>query len=600
MISRRAILRSAALLPAAARSQQPAIYLSDFSQCRPASALSRESKRNCWRLLPYESSAANGVMLIAGQNTAAPEITIPLDVRGWHAIHFGLRSAYGETRIEVRLPSDPAFCLMTHHDMTGMKIERRDIEFLGTSFNSRTRVDDLFWKCADLTGEHIVLRQPTVETTADHPGGSGLISHPVWLAYVKLVPLTAEEVRELQRSRAGPDHRRLFAHNDAFGSTGWLRTSTEADIRREIEPYRDTDFSRIYWEAGMGDRMYYPTRIGLRTSDRWISDPFRVRDRLNAESYREFENRGSDPFRVAADAAHHARLEFHAAYRVAGFHFPPPEDEWNRGGLYDQHPEWRGRGRDGRETPRLSYAYEGVRKYVLSLLREIAEYPVDGLCLLFNRRPPLLEYEQPLTGSFARATGKNAHELAEDDPEWLRHRASVMTAFLREVRTLARQRPKPLAVTAVVMGTESQNLYYALDLATWVREGLVDTIIPYSSGPTLNSALDTFTQPRDAEYFLKLVQGTPCKFAPNLMPRQIPPEEYRRRADLLYQAGVENLFFWDCYQRSDFSHSWSALRRLGHREEIRAWVKSGSPALSRPGATLRKVGDWDLRYETPG
>lgn len=601
MISRRTLLQSAiSMFPASSLAQSRAVYFSDFNRCQPQTSLSRESKRNHWRLLPYESDAVNGTMLIAGQNTAAPEIRIPIERRGWHAIYFGIRSAYGESRIEARLKSESIFCLLTHHDMIGMKIERRDIEFLGTSFHSRSRVDDLFWKYADLTGEEIVLRQPVIMTDAANPTGFGTISHPVWLAYLKLVPLTDTAVTQLQRDRAGNTHRRLFAHNDAFGSTGWLRTATEDSIRREIEPYRNTDFSRIYWEAGMGDRMYYPTKIGLRTSDRWIADPFRVRDRLNAESYREFEKRGGDPFRTAAEAVHNAGLEFHAAYRVAGFHFPPPEDEWNRGGVYDKHPEWRGLDREGHQTPRLSYAYEGVRRYVISLLEEMARYAVDGLCLLFNRRPPLLEYEPPLLEGFEKATGKDARKLPEDDREWLQYRASVLTAFLRDVRKLANSQPKPLHVSAVVMGTLEQNLRYGMDIAAWAREGLVDTLIPYSSGSTLNSALDSFTNPRDAEPFLNLLQGSSCRLAPNLMPRQIQPEDYRRRANALYQSGVENLFFWDCYQRCDFSHSWSALRRLGHREELKAWADAGSPPLDRPGTILRKLGDWDLRYETPG
>ena len=33
-------------------------------------------------------------MLVAGQNTAAPPVTCPLDRKGWHAIYFGIRS-YG-------------------------------------------------------------------------------------------------------------------------------------------------------------------------------------------------------------------------------------------------------------------------------------------------------------------------------------------------------------------------------------------------------------------------------------------------------------------------------------------------------------------------
>jgi hypothetical protein len=587
-MDRRVFLQTAAgaaLTPALASAVDP-VYVLDLSVCRPASALSRTPRRGRWRLLDYESDRGKGVMLVAGQNTRAPEVTLPLNRKGWYAIWFGLRSQYGESRIEARLKSDSTFSLITHHDLIGQRIERRDMELRSTSFTSGPRIDDLFWKYAELTGEEVVLRQVSVEN----------VSQNVWLAYVKLVPLGDEQVRESEPGRAGKTTRRLFAHNDAFGYTSWLRPTTEAEIRRELEPYRDTDFSRIYWEAGMGDRMYYPTRIGLAATDDWIEDPFRTRDRLSAESYREFRKRGIDPFRVAADYAHRIGLEFHAAYRVAGFHFPPPEEEWNSGGLYDQHPEWRGRDRQGRRTPRLSYAYPGVRRFVLSLLREIAAYPIDGLCLLYNRRPPLVEYEPPVVESFRKMYGKDPRRIDDRDPQWLAHRAEILTGFMREVRQAF---PK-LEITAVVMGTPEENLYNAMDLEGWVRQDLVDTLIPYSSGPTLNSNLDSFTDPAQAEWFLRVTRGSRCKLALNLMPRQITPEEYRRRAHGLYQAGVEHLFFWDCYQRCDFSPSWTALRRLGHREELAEWVRSGSPKIERPGSRLTRLGDWDLAYATPG
>ncbi len=78
------------------------------------------------------------------------------------------------------------------------------------------------------------------------------------------------------------------------------------------------------------------------------------------------------------------------------------------------------------------------------------------------------------------------------------------------------------------------------------------------------------------------------------------PEEYRKRASQCYAQGLDNLFFWDTNARYDFSPSWSALRRLGHKEELEAWVRAGSPALPRPATKLKKLGDWDLTYATPG
>src|SRR5262245_24869646 len=574
-------------------SQSKPVYLSDLRHCQPTSALSQKAKRHHWRLLDYETADLKGVMLVAGQNTAAPEITLPVTQKGWHAIYFGLRSYEGgedETRLLVRLKSSDTFSMISHRPDPAV----------------RGRVDDYFWKVADVTGEDIVLRQFWAQAVPDSPGSVGNRCDGVWLAYVKLVPLNDTEVQAVQRDRQNRENKRLFAHHDAWSYTYSYRPTTEAEIRRELEPFWHTDFARIYWEAGAGDRMYYPTKIGLTAADDWIEDPYRAGDRLAGEAWRALRQQGIDPFRTALDYAHRIGLDFHATYRPAGFHFPVPEDEWNTGGFYDKHPEWRGRDRHGKATPRLSYAYPEVRQAVISLLKEMASYPLEGICLAYNRRPPLLEYETPILEGFKSKYHEDPTALSERDPRWLAYRATFLAEFMREVRQAMKDvartqnRAKPIEVSAIVMGSEAENAYHGMDLQSWIKQGLVDTLIPYTSAEKLLSSADSWTNPRDAEFFLKITRGSSCKLALNLMPRQLPPEEYRRRALALYRAGAEYLFFWDSDQRNDFDPSWNALSRLGHRDELEAWARAGSQKLERPGNQLKKLGDWDLGYATPG
>src|SRR5262249_47286588 len=158
-----------------------------------------------------------------------------------------------------------------------------------------------------------------------------------------------------------------------------------------------------------------------------FDDPYRTGDRLAAETWREWRRKGIDPFRTALEYAHKIGLEFHATYRPAGFHFPFPEDEWNRGGFYDKHPELRGADRTGGRTPRLSYAYPEVRAKAAEFLREIVQYPVDGVCIAYNRRPPLVEYDAPVVASFQRKYGEDPRRLDPRDRRWLAHRAEVLT-----------------------------------------------------------------------------------------------------------------------------------------------------------------------------
>ena len=143
-------------------------------------------------------------------------------------------------------------------------------------------------------------------------------------------------------------------------------------------------------------------------------------------------------------------MEFHAAWRVSGFHYPPLIDHNNFADtFYDRHPEWRGEDRQGRRTPIMAYTYEGVRQFAVSLFREMANYPIDGVCPLFNRRLPLVEYEPPLVEGFMREFGADPRELDERDPTWLAYRSRVLTQFMRELRqAMGRREPRAGAVHA--------------------------------------------------------------------------------------------------------------------------------------------------------
>ena len=125
---------------------------------------------------------------------------------------------------------------------------------------------------------------------------------------------------------------------------------------------------------------------------------------------------------------------------------------------------------------------------------------------------------------------------------------------MREVRAaldeVARSgRRGRIPVTAIVMRDAAENLYYGMDLQTWVREGLVDTLIPYTSAVFLDSAADSWVDPRGADWFVELTRGTGCTLSMSLLPRMMPPAVYRERAAGLYRAGVESFFFWDLHAR---------------------------------------------------
>lgn len=589
------------------------VYLNDLSKCVPSSALSHDPTPGRWRMMEYDAAGLSGVMLLAGPETAAPEITVPLGVAGLHAVSVGL---FADQRIPisvlVRLTGDDTFSELRQKSLESEALLRSnttDTHGSQLTGHNTQEIRELFWRTVDLTDKNLVMGQVQWRVAPGEGQGTRRAVNSR-VAYVKLVPLSGAEAEALGTDMARTDTRRLFAHNDAHSPHFTRRPTTAEEMRREIEPYRDTDFSRMYWEAGTGDLLKYFSNIGKLGTYDTQGDFARQGDRLHGESWRVFRETGVDPFEAALGHARELGMEFHACYRVSGFNYPPPLDYNSQGPTFFKfHPELRSVDKNGRTTPRLSYAYPQVRGFVISLLREMARYDIDGVCLLYNRRPPVLDYEPPLVDGFIAEYGENPRQLSDEDPRWLSYRSRTLTQFHRDVRqamdevSVDRGLSKRLEVSAVTMRDEQENMLYAMDLKTWVDEDLVDTIIPYSSGPMLDSMSDSWSDSSTAKYFVDLTSGTSCTLALNIMPRHLSSDAYRSRIAALYAVGVENFFFWDSAGgngRANFTSSYDALRRLGHKDEIDAWVSEGGPAHEPCGMELKKLGDWDYKYATPG
>lgn len=577
------------------------LFITDLDRCTPPNHMSREPKLRHWRTIAYETDTLTGVMLIAGPETLAPPLTCRLDLNGWYRISFGVYSDYSfSVEFLARMSSDATFSML---EMPPLVAEREADGRLTTPAYRTKRIDELFWKVADLTDQSIVLGQISKHNNSGHGPGSWT-SSPARIAYIRLDPVSDSQVTALKADRSRKDTQILFAHDDAHGPHHFYRPVTAEELRRHVEALGDSDFGRLYWEAGGGDELNYFTQLGRMTTRDGVEDFPDPGYRHQAESWRIFREKNIDPFKVIVDYAHELGLELHAGYRVGGFHYPPPSDHFNDGDtFFKRHPELRGMDRTGKVTPRISYVYEKTRQFVISVLEEIVSYEVDGIALLYNRRPPLVDYERPLIEGFKAEYGIDPTLIPEDDECWLSYRSRTLTQFMREVRkALDRISPKRhIEVTAVVAASKEENLSHAMDVEAWVAEDLVDVLSPYSSLPALDSLNEAWANPSDIDWWITLTKGSICKLAPNVMPRHFPPEDYYRKAQSLYERGVEHLFLWDTdVRRVKYRPSWNALRRLGHKDEIAEWTASGEPNLTVPHKKITKLGDWDLSYITPG
>ena len=166
------------------------IYLADMGRCQPQAALSPELKPGCWHLIPYETTEARlktGTMIGAASFVDSPDVTLPLNVKGWHAIYLGFWNPdyqfEGGTTVKVKLGDDPCFTRI-HEPDPGIT------EWAGATSKKRPS------------------RRPTSpDASCSSESCTAPSGGKAYIAYVKLVPLSARQVADVQADRARKDTR---------------------------------------------------------------------------------------------------------------------------------------------------------------------------------------------------------------------------------------------------------------------------------------------------------------------------------------------------------------------------------------------------------
>jgi len=115
------------------------VYLTDLDRCLPVSGLSKSAKTGSWRMLDYETETLTGTMLVALEESNAPDLTYPLNRTGWYQIYLGIYRKPFESpkQVQLKLTSDPAYT-----DLEGKS---------GDTDHRENWIDDVYWKTEDLT-----------------------------------------------------------------------------------------------------------------------------------------------------------------------------------------------------------------------------------------------------------------------------------------------------------------------------------------------------------------------------------------------------------------------------------------------------------------
>ena len=211
------------------------------------------------------------------------------------------------------------------------------------------------------------------------------------------------------------------------------------DAWRPVDECAGTAVDTFIYGVARGDGLFYPSKVGLRFG----SDTEQF---THVASWRVWKvmqsliDRGLDPLKVLIDRAHEKGMDFFASLRLGEHGGMDQAMSLREGGLGWGHPE--------------------LRDHMFAELEELAtQYPTDGVEL-----------------DFAASPGGSSHLFRDGEGQ---QNTTVVTDWVRKVSDMVRNRPgEPGQVGARVYPTEAMNAARGLDVRTWLKEGLVDYVVP--------------------------------------------------------------------------------------------------------------------------
>lgn len=575
-----------------------AIIFSDMSKVTPSSALTDKvrTKRH-WKVLEYETrDGMEGKCIASLPDTGAPDVTLPLNANGWHAVYVGLggmgRFAFGqESEARLKLTNDAAY---QHRRYSG----------------ARDDIEEVFFKAADLTGQDLHIAQMRMLSKLKDLQPDVGPRHTV-IMYVKLVPLTDAEVAWIKKDREDKKSKKLIATLDAFSWIHRNYPTTKEEFLEDFEHYRDSDFGTLSWQIIGGGLVNYPSKLGTIPGE-LSDDAARTGDGYVTKSIQAFIERGEDHTKLAVEAARSMDKKVYIGFRAQAFQATPAFEDYFTSRFYRDHPEYRAYDRDGTPAMRMSYAVPQVREHIYGILREVLQYKPDGIEIIYFRGLPLMLWEDAFSDLFKAKYGVDAKQVLENDPRLYELRGEIMTGFMRDVRKLLDDVQKEQGKTeryelmASVVHTENDNKKFGLDVERWVKEGLIDKISIFPA------AFHTDTsKPVDMDWFKKITKGTNVEVYPLMIGWRLSSyEDAISNAREYYEKGAAGLLFWDPfptgmysprppalgrhYQRA-VSTYWPLVSRLGHVDDLAAWQKEKRPAAKY--IPLKRYGDhWFGRW----
>ena len=390
----------------------------------------------------------------------------------------------------------------------------------------------------------------------------------------------------------GDGQKEVIFYSDGRHSSVYLY-EPPMSVRQYVEPIDellDLGIDTITYAVGDCSVLLYDTKVG----ERWghnldlVNHIVWYRAGQNAHS---FIQRGMDPLDVVTKHAQRRGFKFLPNILLNMLHTPPNKVTNSRvADFTTKHPEWQvGPEPDFpaavHDLPhRLSYARPEIRADRLAVITElVSRYPTDGIEINFKDYAPFI--------------------ARREVPE----HTETMTGWLRQIRQAcdlaAKEQGREKRLVIRIAGTLEGNRTLGMDLETWIREELVDSVIamPVTHGYEAGTP--------ELRKVVEAAKGTKVKVLAGINNSANPQdtrEVFAAAAANAYAAGAEGVLFHTYYpdpERYPYDDSaMESMRFMGYPDVLAHRDKRFRIGSNPKADTPPKYGvPWQLPLElVPG
>jgi len=162
-------------------------------------------------------------------------------------------------------------------------------------------------------------------------------------------------------------------------------------------------------------------------------------------------------------------------------------------------------------------------------------------------------YEPIMIEGFKKKHKIDPRELAELDSLWLDYQVEVITGFLEKAKNVLKQSQ---SLSVMVPGNEFDCRRWGLDVASWVKKGIIDGLLPMGQSFNQQDVHRDDPEKLDFKYFNQLKGRNKIKLIPFLCPWQKFQKDYPGWRKLMYSLldkGADGYGVWDATALHIFS-----------------------------------------------